>query len=182
MSEDRHPMDIMAEACEIDGDDPSGWEPEMHVEHKYGTLFMVDDRAEYEDIHGVEGSFYHIKPNLLFINKELGPQGNADDLLCLSFSVYSRFVYHSDETLRKALVEVSVELLNGGSSSIHEFDYMPVAEWDHWPDAIELKTWVVEKCNAFLTKWKFVHPVVIDDVQHTLHRADNEIDWNIKEA
>ena len=184
MTEDRHPMDVMAEVCEIDADDPSGWSPETHVEHKYGTLFIVEDPGEYQDIADVEGTFYHIKPALISVIKEFGPRGKktpAEDQLCINFSVYTKFVYHSDDSLCRSLAEITIELLNGNSDSIHVFDELPLAEWDCWPEQLELKTWIVERCNKFLARWKHIHPVIIDDVQHSLHRHEDERDWDITE-
>ncbi len=167
-NESDHPLDVMTRAFEIDADDPSGWEPEMHVEHRYGKLFYCEERAEYEDIEGIEGSFYHIEPNDLHVLVEIGPSDNESDLLCLSFSIYTKFVYHSDDALCTAITEVSVELLNGESECIHEFEFCESQEWDHWPEPDTLKYWIIDKCNTFLRGFQGVMVLTIDDIDNSL--------------
>lgn len=158
---ERSPASVFEEA---DADDPSCWEPEIFVEHKYGKLFCCEEQAEYEDVYGIEGSFYHIEPNSIHVLVELGPNSSPEDKLCLSFSVYTKFVFHTDEKLCRSVAEVSVELLNGESKSIHEFDFCESKEWDHWPEPVDLKYWIINTCSMFLRDTQAPKPLTVEDV------------------
>ena len=162
-----HPMDLFAAMAEAEADDPSCWEPEMFVEGKYGDLFTCEvGDTLYDDKDGIDGTFYYVNPNNLYITVEIADvEPDSKDRLSLLFYVDTQFVFHSDDELRTAKAEIGVELVDGNSKSLHEFDWLEYKEWANWPEPEVLKTWIAGEINRFLAGFGRITPVRLDDIR-----------------